>query len=96
MYAPVGGGLMLVCQLAVSLPCTLIVLHSMAASAARRRHPKYWFALLCEAQPIPLAFLLREMGQFSPYFDWVWLGSMVLLPVGFIMLAVWPGPSGSP
>lgn len=46
----------------------------------------YWVALACVAQPLPLAFLLREMGQFSEYFATLWLVSMGLVLFGFIML----------
>ena len=90
-YAPIGGGLMLLCQLGVAILSVLLVLGLLMTSVSRRRHPKYWVALMCVGQPIPLAFILREMGEFSEYFDLVWLASMALVAVG-LLVVLWPTP----
>jgi hypothetical protein len=81
---------MLLCQLVVSVPCTLIVLGLLVTSSARRRHPKYWIALVCSAQAMPLVLVLRDIGQSSPHFCTIWLVSMSLVLAGFVALAVWP------
>jgi hypothetical protein len=51
-------------------------------------------ALACVGQPIPLAFLLREIGQFSSALDLIWLISMGLLLVGAIVSVAWPNREG--
>jgi hypothetical protein len=89
-YVPIGGGIMLLCQLAVTLPCTLIILCLLATSRTRRRHPKYWLALASSAQPMLLMLVLRQLGQSSPHFCTIWLVSMALVPVGFFGLVIWP------
>src|SRR4051794_20314558 len=60
-YLPIGGGIMLLCQLAVAVSCSLIAAGLLATSRARLRQAKYWIALATSAQPIPLFFLLREI-----------------------------------
>ena len=92
-YMPIGGGIMLLCQIALAIPCTLIVVGLLATSARRRRHPKYWFALACSVQPLPLMLVLRAMGSFSPHFCTLWLISMGLGFIGFVGLVVWPNQS---
>lgn len=89
-YLPIGGGIMLLCQCAVSAISTLIVLGLLVTSSARRQHPKYWLAFACSVQPMPLVVVLREIGQFSPQFCTIWLVSMSLVVVGFVGLVVWP------
>lgn len=89
-YAPIGGGVMLLCQLAIAIPAAVLLVGMIVTSTARMQHPKYWTALGCVSQPIPLAFALRELGQFSAAFDIIWLTSMGLFLVGFLVLAIWP------
>lgn len=81
---------MLLCQLAVSIPCVLVLLAILVISPGRQQHPKYWVALACVGQPIPLAFVLREMGPFSNYFEVIWLISMAFVLVGLVVLIAWP------
>lgn len=94
-YAAVGGGLMLLCQFIVAVPCVLLAVLFLATSPARRRNPKYWWVLACFAQPIPVAFLLSRRSQFSDSFGEIWVVSMGLILVGFILIAIWP-ERGSP
>jgi hypothetical protein len=89
-YAPVGDGVMLLCQLVVAVPSSLLVVGLLLSSGSRMRRPKYWVALLCFAQAIPSFLVLRNLGPFSQYFVLIWLGSMGLLLVGFLVLALWP------
>jgi hypothetical protein len=86
-YAPIGGGLALLCQLALAVPAALIVLSHVLGAPSRRNRPKYWIAFACVAQSIPVAFILVEIGSFSPCFDSVWLGSMIVLLIGILLVA---------
>jgi hypothetical protein len=74
---------------AVAVPATLFAIGLLASSSARRRHPKYWVALVCSIQPLPIALALRELGQFSPYYYAIWLISMLALVAGLVGLSVW-------
>ena len=89
-FAEVGAALLLLCQLAVAIPCVLIVIALMATSAERRYHPKYWWALGCIAQAIPVALLLGRRIPFFVQFEAIWMASMALVPIGFVVIAAWP------
>jgi hypothetical protein len=93
MAPDVGNGNMFLCQLVAGVLAVLTLLGLMLTSAQRFRHIKYWIALPCVIQAIPIAFvgvrISVRMSGTTNLFGPIWFASLGVLFFGFIQLAFW-------
>jgi hypothetical protein len=76
--------------IAVAMPCSLIVLGLMLTSLDRLRKVKYWIALACSVQPIPVAISISHSNLYSSEMIENFSISMGVVWLGFAILAAWP------
>lgn len=89
-YAPIGGGLMMFCELVVAVPGLLLLAFRVGFAPRQFRRPKWLVISVCFVQPVFGYCVLGELTQFSNYFAIVWLVSMALIATGWVLVAAWP------
>jgi hypothetical protein len=87
-YAPIGGGLALLCQDFIAILSSALWFIVLAVNPKQARQPVFWICGAGILQLWPISFLLRTEAGFGSYSDLVWLGSVAIDAIATLVLIV--------